>query len=163
MPFWGLFICFFLLKVTGNAGNRVHELARGAQKKGFNKKRWGWHSSGQDVFPENQRVDLNTPVHLNCTANESIASVQWWRRDSAVTATAGRVTVDQWGTLRIAAATWSDIGEYTCIISLRNNTFSASAALNITGTSLYCVESETGMTSPLYRICKAACGCGGGN
>lgn len=94
--------------------------------------------------PESQRVDLNTSLYLNCTANESMASVQWWRRDSAVTATTGRVTVDQQGTLQIASATWSDIGEYTCIIRFENNTFSASATLNITGTLLHalCTERE---------------------
>ena len=67
-----------------------------------------------------------------------MVSVQWWRRDSALTATTGRVMVDQRGTLQIAAATWSDIGKYTCIIRLENNTFPASATLNITGTYISC-------------------------
>lgn len=130
----------------------------------------GLLTSGQDGFlerPEDQRVDLNTSAYLNCTANESMASVQWWRGDSAVTATTGRVTVDERGSLRVASTTWSDIGVYTCIIRFENSTFNDSATLNITG-ALPCTERDIEMTLHLhinyfYRVCEAARECSPGS
>ena len=83
--------------------------------------------------PASQRVDLNAPAQLNCTANDSEATLQWWRRGSVVTTTgSGRVRVEQ-GAVTIAAADWADIGVYTCTITFRGETYSASANFNITG------------------------------
>lgn len=110
--------------------------------------------------PESQRVDLNAPAYLNCTANESMATVQWWRGNSAVMATTGRVTVDEQGSLRVASTTWSDIGVYTCIIRFGNITSNASATLNITG--MYQPRDELQVYTVFYRVCEAARGCSRG-
>ena len=91
---------------------------------------------GTDVFlerPASQRVELNSSARLNCTANDStLASVQWRRGDSAVVVLSGRVTVEE-GSLLLASVTWSDIGEYTCVITFNGAEYSASAVLNISG------------------------------
>ena len=86
--------------------------------------------------PVRQEVDLDASARLNCTANDDTAviSLQWLRYDSVVSLS-GRVRVDQ-GSLVFSAVTWSDIGVYTCVLTLSDGVYSASATLNITGNVL---------------------------
>ena len=94
-----------------------------------------------DVFlerPAGQTVDLDAPAQLNCTANDSTASVQWRHDGRPVTEVTDRVRLEPAG-VRIVAATWSDIGVYTCNVTLNGRVFSASATLNITGIANTCI------------------------
>ena len=76
-----------------------------------------------------QRVDLDSTIQFNCTANDTTdTSLQWWH-DGRVLAESTSMELDY----VLSNITWSDIGVYTCIITFRNNTYSASATLNITG------------------------------
>ena len=91
---------------------------------------------GQDVFlerPESLSVELDSPVRLNCTANDTVEDPVQWRRGEAAVMLSGRVAVEE-GSLLLSAVTWSDIGEYTCIITFSGSVYFASATLDVTGT-----------------------------
>ena len=83
-----------------------------------------------------QRVELGSPVRLNCTVNETLAiSPQWWLEGSQLRAVPGEIEVEP-GSLLLPAVRWAHIGEYTCRLIVEGDSFSASATVNITGTAL---------------------------
>ena len=80
-------------------------------------------------------MDLGSLARLNCTANDTLtASLTWLFRGAAVIPVAGETVVDS-DSLVVLAVSWSHIGEYTCVLTVDGVSHSASATLNVTGTS----------------------------
>jgi hypothetical protein len=92
--------------------------------------------AGQDVFlerPVSQRVELGSPARLNCTVNETLATSPEWRLGGSVlTSVTGEVEVEA-SYLLLPSVQWSQIAEYTCVVTVEGNSSSASATVNITG------------------------------
>jgi hypothetical protein len=110
---------------------------------------------GQDVFlerPVSQRVELGSPARLNCTVNETLATSPEWRLGGSVlTSVTGEVEVEA-SYLLLPSVQWSQIAEYTCVVTVEGNSSSASATVNITGYVKPFVEATEGVRTINHEI-----------
>ena len=112
--------------------------------------------------PVSQRVELGFPARLNCTVNGTLATPPEWRLGgSALTSVAGEVEVEA-SYLLLPSVQWSQIGEYTCVVTVEGNSSSASATVNITGKAQEEKECSDCWIR-VHRICKAVRGRHGGS